>query len=103
MDQLVCLKKIILIWEKSRPPQGNRASKAPISLLSHKFDNKNNKDPLESNKTPTGPLETPSAKPFKAPEIDAIHYIKKDLQQIIPLIVQAQTTNGRSLKDKLKV
>ncbi len=56
---------------------------------------KDYKDILGSNKLPVWPLE--------APEIDVVHYTKKDLQQIIQLVFQAQISKKRSSGDKLKV
>ncbi len=54
----------------------------PIGPSSHGSDNKDHKNLVGLNESSAGPSKTPSTEALP-PEIDAIHFTKKDLQQII--------------------
>ncbi len=79
MGQPVCFKKMTSVQGKGYLSQKNQVSEIPISLLSHKSDNKDYKNSLKSNK--------PLAKSFKAlfskASADITRYTKKNLEQII--------------------
>lgn len=54
------------------------------------------------NKPLTRPFKTPNTRLFEAPKIDAVYYTKKDLQQNIQSVLQAQVPKRRLSGDKLK-
>ncbi len=94
-----------LVWGQGHRAQRNQASEATTSPSSNKFDNRNHKDSLGSNKpgpsealarcseVSAGPyeafavsLQTPSS---KALEINVVWFMQKDLDQIIQSVFQA--------------
>lgn len=82
-DQPACLEIMISLQGKSCPVRKSQASEAPINLSSHKSDDTNYKNLLESNKSK--PLEAITRSPHtpKAPETDVVEFMQKDLDQII--------------------
>ncbi len=69
----------------------------------HKSDNENHENPLGLNEPRVRSSKAPSARPPEDPKIDTIHYTKKELQQIIQSVLQAQTPKERSSGDKPKL
>lgn len=84
MDQPACSEKITSVWRRSCFPRKSHISKTFIGHLSHWSDN--DKNPTISNNESNKPLIRAS----EAPEIDAVRYTKKHLQQIITSVFQAQ-------------
>ncbi len=87
------------VWGRSCL-QKEHNSKALTGSSSHILDNvdQDHKILLKSNK----PSNKPPTRPPEASAIDAVHYTEKDLQQIIQLVFQAQTSKQESFEDKFK-
>lgn len=93
-------RKITSVWKKNCLAQKNQTSKAPISPLSHRFDNKNYKDPSGSNKLG---LSEALARVFPVPPrskaLDVTRYRQKYMDHLLQTFLQA---SKRGLGDKLK-
>ena len=61
-----------LVWEKDYFLWRNQVSKAPTGPLSHKSDNKDYENSLESNKSLAGPLKASSSGPSQALSSEAL-------------------------------
>ncbi len=103
------LEKITSVRGRGRPTQRNQASKAPTGPSSNMSDNRDNKNPLRSNKLgpseasarpkalsrPETPARSPQALPLPVlQDPGANRYSQQDLDRIIQIFLYA--SKGRS-------
>ncbi len=86
--------------KKKSSPIKKSGFQGPYLSSSHRSNNAEHKNSLGSNKSLAEPFATPLSKALR---IDAIRYIKKDLQQIIQFVLQNQISKRGLFRDKLKV
>ncbi len=95
MGQPTCLEKITLVWGQGSSTK-SQVSKTSTGPPSNRSNNRDHKDFLRLNKPgPSEALAKTSAGPSQAPslkvEIDVARFTRKDLDQIIQSLLQAQT------------
>lgn len=92
---------MISVYGRSHLVQKGRISKVFIGRSSYRSDHENHKDhkdPLKSNKPPTGSFQ---ALPPKAPVVDVAQYTQKYLDQIINQSFKVKLQHQR--KDYLEI
>ncbi len=87
MGQPAYLKKMTSVWGRGHSLWQNKAYKAFTGLSSYRSDNKDHKDPLRPNKSLARPFEALNL-PFNT-LVDVARYTKKNLEQIIQMVLQA--------------